>query len=69
MAKKARPDAHSKSASATNAHKQVYDNVLKRLVEKQAASVIPLLLGSLVTEVVEELNNDRILPGRRRFIT
>jgi hypothetical protein len=52
MAKKARPDAHSEPA--TDAQKQVYDNVLKRLVEKQAASVIPLLLGPLATEVVEE---------------
>jgi hypothetical protein len=65
MAKKARPDAHSKSESATDAHKQVYDNVLKRLIEKQAASVIPLLLGSLVTEIVEELNIEVLIPPRR----
>jgi|SRR5579859_743193 len=65
MTKKARPDAHSKSASATNAQKQVYDNVLKRLVEKQAASIIPLLLGPEALEVVEELNIEVLIPPRR----
>src|SRR5215472_6122766 len=65
MAKKARPDVHGKSESATDAQKQVYDNVLKRLVEKQAASVIPLLLGPLAPEVVEELNIEVLIPPRR----
>jgi hypothetical protein len=65
MAKKARPGAHSKSEPATDAQKQVYDNVLKRLVEKQADSVIPLLLGPLATEVVEELNIEMLIPPRR----
>ena len=65
MAKKARPDAHSKSEPATDAQKQGYDNVLKRLVEKQADSVIPLLLGPLATEVVEELNIEVLIPPRR----
>ena len=61
MAKQTRP----KGEPATDAQKQVYDNVLKRLVEKQAASVIPLLLGPLVTEVIEELNIEVLIPPRR----
>src|SRR5215472_14379890 len=65
MAKKARPDGHKKSEPATDAQKQVYDNVLKRIVEKQAASVIPMLLGPLATEVVEELNIEVLVPPRR----
>jgi hypothetical protein len=63
MAKKARPDAHSEPT--TDAQKQAYDNVLKRLVEKQADSVIPLLLGPLATEVIEELNIEMLIPPRR----
>src|SRR5215469_5893607 len=63
MTKKAQPGAHSEPA--TDAHKQVYDNVLKRLVEKQAASIIPLLLGPLATEVVQELNIEVLIPPRR----
>jgi hypothetical protein len=35
------------------------------LVEKQAASVIPLLLGPLASEVVEELNIEVLIPPRR----
>src|ERR1700751_461893 len=63
MAKKAQLGAQSESA--TDAQKQVYDNVLKRLVEKQATSVIPLLLGPEVLEVVEELTIEMLIPPRR----
>ena len=65
MTKKARPGACSESEPATDAQKQVYDNVLKRLVEKQAASIIPLLLGPLAPEVIEELNIEVLIPPRR----
>ena len=47
------------------AQKQSYDNVLKRLVENQAAQIIPLLFRNLVLEVVEELNIEVLLPPRR----
>src|SRR5579864_4271977 len=65
MTKNARPGTPSQSEATTDAQKQVYDNVLKRIIEKQAASVIPPLLGPLATEVMEELNIEVLIPPRR----
>src|SRR5215469_12308545 len=66
MTKKARPDAPSASEPATtDAQNQIYDNVLKRLFEKQARSIIPMLFGPLAIEVLEELTIEIVPPLRR----
>ncbi|SRR5579885_2733509 len=44
---------------------QPYDNLLKRLVENQAHQIIPLLFSDLVSEVLEELNIEVLIPPRR----
>jgi hypothetical protein len=55
-----------KKRQATNdAQKQIYDTVLKRLVNNQSAAILPLLFPDLVEEVLEALNIEVLLPPRR----
>ncbi|HEY0754078.1 MAG TPA: hypothetical protein VGD98_08970 [Ktedonobacteraceae bacterium] len=47
---------------------QVYDNLLKRLLERNASSIIPRLLASNgleMVDIVEELNVEVLIPPRR----
>lgn len=44
---------------------QPYDNLLKRLVEKQPQVVLPMLFPDLVREVTGEVNIEILLPPRR----
>lgn len=44
---------------------QPYDNLLKRLVEKQPKVVLPMLFPNLVREVTGEINVEILLPPRR----
>lgn len=48
-----------------NAHTQVYNTILKRLVENQASAVIPLLLGPLAPTVLGEVSVEVPLQPRR----
>lgn len=48
-----------------NPRQQPYDNLLKRLLENQASSIIPLLLPEGDVTIVEELNIEVLLPPRR----
>lgn len=50
---------------ASDAQKQIYDNVLKRLVQHQASAIIPLLLGESDCYVLGEENIEVLLPPRR----
>lgn len=47
------------------AQKQVYDNVLKRLIEGQFEQVIPLLFPALEPRQIQELTIEVLLPPRR----
>lgn len=54
--------------NAQNRVYQVYDNLLKRLLEHHASSIIPRLLASSgleMVDVVEELNVEVLIPPRR----
>lgn len=44
---------------------QVYDNVIKRLIEGQFAEIIPLLFSTLKPVKIEELTVEALLPPRR----
>jgi len=48
-----------------NTKKQVYDNLLKRLIEKQFEEVIPLLFPALHPLKIEEVTIEVLLPPRR----
>jgi predicted transposase YdaD len=50
---------------ANDAQKQVYDNLLKRLIEKQYETVLPLLFAHLQPIKIEELTIEALLPPRR----
>ena len=50
---------------AQHAHNQTYDNLLKRMVENQSTIILPLLFPDLVSEVVDELNIELLVPPRR----
>lgn len=50
---------------ANDAQKQVYDNILKRLVQHQASAIIPLLLGENDCQVLGEENIEVLIPPRR----
>jgi hypothetical protein len=50
---------------ANDAQKQVYDNLLKRLIEGQFEEVIPLLFADLHPIKIEELTIEVLLPPRR----
>ena len=50
---------------ANDAQKQVYDNLLKRLIEGQFEEVIPLLFADLHPIKIEELTIEALLPPRR----
>jgi hypothetical protein len=49
----------------SEAHKQIYDNVCKRLIEGQARDIIALLFPDLQVIDVEELTIEVLLPPRR----
>ncbi|HVU70118.1 MAG TPA: hypothetical protein VHD63_23505 [Ktedonobacteraceae bacterium] len=49
----------------TEAQKQIYDNVIKRLIEGQFQKIIPLLFSSLEPVVLRELTIEALLPPRR----
>ncbi len=48
-----------------DAQNQSYDNLLKRLVENQPRQILPLLFPGLISEVLEELNIEVLIPPRR----
>ena len=48
-----------------DAQKQVYDNILKRLIENQFAAIIPLLFSALSPTILRELSIEALLPPRR----
>lgn len=50
---------------ANEAQNQSYDNLLKRFLENQSTVILPLLFPDLVSEVVEELNIELLVPPRR----
>jgi hypothetical protein len=50
---------------ATEAQKQIYDNVIKRLIEGQFQTIVPLLFSSLEPVVLRELTIEALLPPRR----
>ncbi|HEY0757294.1 MAG TPA: hypothetical protein VGD98_25295 [Ktedonobacteraceae bacterium] len=50
---------------ATDAQKQVYDNVIKRLIENQYTAVLPLLFPGLNPGRIEELTTEVLIPPRR----
>jgi predicted transposase YdaD len=50
---------------ANNAQNQVYDNLLKRLIEGQFEEVIPFLFADLHPIKIEELTIEVLLPPRR----
>ena len=50
---------------AREAQQQPYDNLLKRLLEGQPTTIIPLLLGDSAIQVVEEVNVEVLIPPRR----
>lgn len=47
------------------AQHQSYDNLLKRLLENQSTAILPLLFPELISEVLEELNVEVLIPPRR----
>ncbi len=49
----------------TDAHKQVYDNVFKRLIEGQFEEIVPLLFSTLNPKIQQELTIEALLPPRR----
>lgn len=49
----------------TEGHAQPYDNLLKRLVENQPATILPLLFPELAIVAIEELNVEVLIPPRR----
>jgi hypothetical protein len=53
------------SIVSNDAQKQVYDNVLKRLIEGQFAQILPLLFSTLGLTVLQELTIEALLPPRR----
>jgi predicted transposase YdaD len=50
---------------SNDAQKQVYDNLLKRLIENQFAIIIPLLFSALNPTILRELTIEALLPPRR----
>lgn len=50
---------------ANEAQQQSYDNLLKRFLENQPTMIIPLLFPEMVSQVVEELNVEVLIPPRR----
>lgn len=50
---------------ANESQQQPYDNLLKRLLENQPTTVIPLLLNDGALQIIEELNIEVLLPPRR----
>lgn len=48
-----------------DAQKQIYDNLLKRLIENQFAAIIPLLFSVLSPTILRELSIEALLPPRR----
>lgn len=50
---------------SSDAQKQVYDNVFKRLIEGQFEEIVPLLFSQLNPVMLKELTIEALLPPRR----
>lgn len=50
---------------ANESRQQPYDNLLKRLLERQYTTIIPLLFGDNEVKIFEELTVEMLIPPRR----